>query len=54
MVQNTHQFNQHNVTGHDAVVLSAFGCGAYGNPPHHVTCQSEVFILKTCSDCRTV
>jgi len=22
--------------GHDAIVLSALGCGAYGNPPRHV------------------
>ena len=22
--------------GHDGLVLSAFGCGAYCNPPHHV------------------
>jgi uncharacterized protein (TIGR02452 family) len=24
------------VKGHDCVVLSAFGCGAYGNPPRHI------------------
>ncbi len=23
-------------TGHDGIVLSAFGCGAYGNPPGHM------------------
>jgi uncharacterized protein (TIGR02452 family) len=22
--------------GHDALVLSAFGCGAFANPPHHI------------------
>jgi len=22
--------------GHTSIVLSAFGCGAYENPPHHV------------------
>lgn len=22
--------------GHDSVVLSAFGCGAYNNPPRHI------------------
>jgi uncharacterized protein (TIGR02452 family) len=26
--------------GHDSVVVSAFGCGAYGNPPHRV---AEIF-----------
>mmetsp|Transcript_25264 Transcript_25264/g.41579 ORF Transcript_25264/g.41579 Transcript_25264/m.41579 type:complete len:383 (+) Transcript_25264:96-1244(+) len=26
--------------GHDTVVLSAFGCGAYGNPPRHM---AEIF-----------
>jgi hypothetical protein len=23
-------------SGHDAIVLSAWGCGAYGCPPEHV------------------
>jgi len=22
--------------GHDSIVLSAFGCGAFANPPHHI------------------
>lgn len=24
------------LNGHDALVLSAFGCGAFANPPHHI------------------
>ena len=28
------RFGAHN--GHDGLVLSAFGCGAFCNPPHHV------------------
>jgi len=34
--------------GHDAIVLSAFGCGAYRNPPAHVAALfSEVFMEPT-------
>jgi len=32
--------------GHDSIVLSAFGCGAYGNPPKHM---AELFREVICT-----
>lgn len=32
--------------GHDAIVLSALGCGAYGNPPEHMARLFKEVISK--------
>lgn len=29
------------VNGHDSIVLGAFGCGAFGNPPKHIAALFE-------------
>ena len=32
------------LNGHDSLVLGAFGCGAYGNPPYVVASIYEILI----------
>jgi len=37
--------------GHDSIVLSAMGCGAYRNPPAHIAHLFHEVITKTFTDC---
>jgi len=37
--------------GHDSLVLSAFGCGAYGNPPEHMAKLFHNIICKEYVGC---
>ncbi|KAL6056226.1 UBA domain-containing protein [Balamuthia mandrillaris] len=37
--------------GHDSIVLSAFGCGAYGNPPTHTAQLFKQVILSSFANC---
>nr|MDO8109585.1 TIGR02452 family protein [Candidatus Sigynarchaeota archaeon] len=37
--------------GHDAIVLSAFGCGAFANPPEHISQLFKHIILERFMHC---
>jgi len=37
--------------GHDSVVLGAFGCGAYGNPPNHIALLFKEVIMGDFKGC---
>lgn len=39
------------VNGHDAVVLSAMGCGAYKNPPGYVNILGKCFLVTSLTRC---